>query len=320
MPSKEDFLKANPSVSNEKNSFKPKKRAPYLFQEEVNGNDTDIKILSISTSKIDRWKYKDRPDNEIGDIDSLANEFSTLGQQQPCVVRKKPNGRYELLIGERRWHAAKKAQTKLKVICVELSDSDAALAQIAENDSRKDLSDYAKGISLSKLINSGVIQQKDLTNKLGKTKQYISALLSFSKIPPEIVDAISDMSKVSAKTAERIKQLSSKGEPYINGIIHLADKIREGKVGSKKLSEMLDKRINKESTDTEKFYIKGKHVGTMRLDNNSSPSYHIPKALLSRLYDIGFSKKDIGEMIADVLNNASEGEVPSRGLREGEPP
>lgn len=231
-------------------------------------------IINVDPSRIKRWKHKDRPENELGDINALAKEFIEIGQQQPCIVRAIENSScYELIIGERRWQAAKIAKKDLMVIVSRISDNDAALAQIAENDSRKDLSDYAKGISFAKLISENVIKQKDLITKLGKSKQQISALLSFSKIPKEVIIAIGDMTKVSSNTAERIKELCNKGDSYINAIISIADKIRTGKFGRHAIEKTVLISLSNDSeklkTSAKKFYSSnGDHLFTCHISGS----------------------------------------------------
>ena len=67
--------------------------------------------IPMAPNKIINWEFSDRPISELGDITSLANEFTKIGQQQPCLVIPHPDkvGHYELIKGERRWMAAKKA-------------------------------------------------------------------------------------------------------------------------------------------------------------------------------------------------------------------
>ena len=80
----------------------------------------------------------------------MAEEFLSIGQQIPCIVRKITDSvdfQYELIAGERRWRAAQKANVLLKVLIRNLSDNEAALVQISENSNRSALSDYAKGMS-----------------------------------------------------------------------------------------------------------------------------------------------------------------------------
>ena len=165
-------------------------------------------IISIEPSEISRWSLKDRPENELGDISELARTFKEVGQQVPCIIRPAPdkNG-YELIVGERRWHAAKEAGVKLKAILKNLSDHEAGLIQAIENEQRHGLSDYAKGMSYYRMIEKGILKQKDLIDKLNMSQQQVSRLLSFSKIPPEITYALEDMTKISSRTSEEIVRL-----------------------------------------------------------------------------------------------------------------
>lgn len=249
-------------------------------------SDNKQYILSVSTSTIQNWEFHDRPEAELGDLQALANDFIKVGQQQPCIVRPTSSDttkKYELIVGERRWRAAILAGVDLKVIVKNLSNVDAALSQAAENDNRVDLSDYAKGMSFSKLIDDKVIKQKDLIEKLGRSKQYVSALLSFSKIPVEVIDAVGDWSSVNARLGEKIKQLSSKGEENIQAIISMSSKIREGKIGEKTIERLIVKRLSPVESlvnTNQKIHTRdGRHIFTWRTDNNSLPSIHFPKQI-----------------------------------------
>ena len=215
-------------------------------------NDFLERITLIDTKYIRNWELKDRPQNELGDIDSLANEFSEIGQQIPCIVRplkNVPPYKYELIAGERRLKAAIIAKVQLKVIIKELSDAEAAIVQLSENNNRKNLSDYAKGISYSKIIEKGLFTQTDLIKKIGLNKVAISRLLSFRNIPTSIVDSIGDMTKVSARTASTIVSLSNKGDDYVKCIMNHSKLLKTGKVGHEKLKRIVELEINKESND-----------------------------------------------------------------------
>jgi ParB family chromosome partitioning protein len=207
-------------------------------------NNNENAIISLDPNKISLWKYKDRPANELGDIDLLAKKMKDIGQQQPCIVR--PSGinkdYYELIAGERRWRASIKASINLKVIVKNLTDNEAAIVQDEEN-YHNPLSEFAQGMSYANQIKDGILKQVDLIDKIGITKQKLSRLLSFSQIPTDVSSAIGDLRKVSSGTAEKIKQLCSKGEEYKNCIIELSEKIRSGKLGHEKLSKIIEEKL-----------------------------------------------------------------------------
>jgi ParB family chromosome partitioning protein len=239
-------------------------------------------VLLIPPSNIVNWSFHDRPNNELGNIDELAEEFKTIGQQQPCIIRplKDKSSNYEIIVGERRWLAAKKANIKLKAIVLPLSDNDAALIQIAENKNRKDLSDYAKGKSFSKLINSKIITQRELIEKLKISPQKISKLLSYEKIPLGVLQEIGDMSKVSATTAEKIKQLCNKGVQYVQAIKSLSNKIRRAELGHTRLEEEVYNIVNNNaSINNKKFFSKNEellfNVHSNKSKTNILLSHHV---------------------------------------------
>src|SRR5262249_28150879 len=143
--------------------------------------DNENLIQQIDPCNICRWRYKDRPDNELGNIDELAADLKQNGQIQPIILRQNTSGTsedYELIIGERRWRAAKLAHIKLKAMVWSLSDKESAILQAAENEKRKDISDYAKGISYKRLIDEKIVTVKDLEIQLNKSQSYIRNVLS----------------------------------------------------------------------------------------------------------------------------------------------
>ncbi len=319
--SESQFNKYAESKKNEKltSALHKKKYSHHrVFDDPFNKKDeeqseTNILIKEIDTDKIINWELHDRPENELGNIEDLANNIKQIGQLQPCVVRPHPNkdSMYELIIGERRWRAVMLLGLKLKVEIKDFTDKQAILSQAAENDRRKNLSDYAKGVHFAKLIEKGFIKQKDLISELGKSKQYVSALLSFSKIPQAILEEIDDMSQISARTAEKIKQLSGKGDSYVEAIISLADKLREAQIGHEKLESLVNCIIKKNkyklnetthNVENDKIYSNtGRHLFTWRLDNNKKPSIHFPKDIVKLINNSVINKDEVNKGIIDLI-------------------
>lgn len=270
-------------------------------------SDSSEHVLLVPTDKIENWAYSDRPSSELGDITALAEDFKLIGQQQPCIVRPNPrqSGHYELIAGERRWHAAKLAGTKLKVISKNLSDKEAALIQAAENESRKGLSDYAKGMNYARLIDQGVLAQSDLINILKISKQQVSRLLSYNKIPSIVIDEIGDMTKVSARTAEQIKQICAKGDEYIKIVLEYSKLLRDGKLGCSRLVKLVSERINPSKIQTittlKSYYDRDEHLFTWKKDKNNIWSLSLSESI-SKLISIDTAESSkLKEEIKNVI-------------------
>lgn len=275
-----------------------------LLKEESSVVDIDIKNIL-------RWKYKDRPENELGDIKELSETFKSVGQQQPCILRnsKEFPGKYDLIVGERRWRAAEFAGVKLKAIIRDIDDKTAALIQAVENERRSDISEFAKGISYSDKIEKGLITQRDLTEILGISKQQVTRLLSYKKIPKPLFNAINDFRKVSSRTAYELVRLANKSEKNLQLLIEMSEKIKEGKYGSTKIEKELNKKlINKKAFLNKKITKKdGRHLFTWRLDNNSVLAIHFPKDISDlinkNMIDFEAISQEIKECISKKLSN-----------------
>jgi ParB family chromosome partitioning protein len=261
---------------------------------ETQKKSTDSAMKKVNPKRILNWRYHDRPENELGDIEALAKEFNdpNIGQQQPCIVRPyvgKDNYDYELIAGERRWRAALKAEVKLLIIVKELTDEQAELCQIAENLNRENLSEYATGKSLARLLEAKTLKQKDLQRYFPKfTAVRINRLLSFSQVPNDIWDAVGDMRNVTSRTATEIRSLLKKGDEYKLAIIQLAQLIQEGKVGSTTLVREVEKLVNPTQSTKTKDALEvressGRHLFSWRKDSNKNISISFPKDIRERL-------------------------------------
>lgn len=257
----------------------------------IHNDQTDTNLpgalIEIDPKDIHKWEFKDRPENELGDLDELAKSIKTVGQLQPGIVRlsKDSSFKYELIIGERRWKACIIAGLLFQAKLTALNNSEASIAQAIENKDREKLSDYARGMNYTKQIIAGNLKQSDLTEKLGVSRQNISRLLSYREIPTPLIEAIEDMTKVSPRTAEEIKLLCKKDSAAINILISVADKIRNG-IGHTTVRKYYEKRKSSHTdpiSNLKVFSKEGRHLYTWRKDGNGNLSISFPKDIRSIL-------------------------------------
>ena len=255
----------------------------------------NLGYIKIHTDLIKRWEYKDRPENEMGNLDALAEQFKTVGQQVPCIVRpiNEDPYQYELIAGERRFEAAKIANLYLHVIVKKLTDTEAVFCQITENQHRKDISAYYRYLSIKKSIDNGFIKEKDLSDKLGISRQSKYALMSYGKIPKLIQEEIGDLSKVSPRTSEAIVNLS-KNKENIPSIIELSDKIRLGKIGMTTLKKYIEVDRSKISLDPQEILNKCIEINNMLKNKNLIVSflYHNKNIHVDLLETVNHSLED----------------------------
>ena len=267
-------------------------------------------ILEVDPHQIRNWYLADRPESELVSVKQYAKEFANpkIGQKIPCVVRKVNDDKefkFEIIAGEQRWRAAKLAGTTLKVIVKELTNSEAAIEQIIEN-KRDNLSDYAQGMNYSKLIKQKLLKQKDLESVINKSPVEINRLLAFSQVPTEVWNAIGNMSKVSARTASEIRALLKKHPEYLDKVIQLAPRLREGKLGAATLKRELSHSSNsgkkKPISAREVRTNSGRHLFTWRSDSNKNISISFPQDMRTQINQTELEKAVQNELERQINN------------------
>ena len=119
------------------------------------------------------------------DLESLVQSIRETGLVEPLKVRTVLDGAYELVSGERRLRAMKILGVEhASCIMREMSDAEVLLDQWAENEERKDLSDYAKAQKLRQMLDALKITQDELAKKLGKTQQWVSLHIQMLRLEP----------------------------------------------------------------------------------------------------------------------------------------
>jgi ParB/RepB/Spo0J family partition protein len=128
---------------------------------------------------------------EDPELEELVESIKAYGVLEPLIVRQKPDGTFEIVAGERRFTAAKKAGlTEVSVIIKPLSDQEACEIQLTENIQRKDLVDIEKAHMLDHMIKQFGYTQEKLAKKLGKSQPWVSQHLAMLKLPENITRVI----------------------------------------------------------------------------------------------------------------------------------
>ena len=151
-------------------------------------------------------------------IDELAASIEAHGVIQPVLLRKAENG-YELVTGERRWRAARKAGLKsIPAVIREVSDEENALFAIIENMQREDLNTIEEAAAYQGIIQRYGMTQEGLARAVGKSRPYIANTLRALSMQDEIVEMLrSEVLTLghanalgSVKDAERQLELAKK--------------------------------------------------------------------------------------------------------------
>ena len=142
-------------------------------------------------------------------ISELSASILEHGIIQPLVVRKSSAG-YEIVAGERRWRAARKAALK-EVPCLirKFSDEENMLIAIIENMQREDLNPIEEAEGLNQMIKTYGLTQEEVSKSVSKSRPYITNALRLLKLPPQIQDLVTE-GKISTGHARALISVTDK--------------------------------------------------------------------------------------------------------------
>lgn len=157
---------------------------------EIKEDENSVVYISINDIKPNENQPRKIFDDEK--IDELADSILQHGIIQPLVVRKNTHG-FEIVAGERRWRASRKAELK-EVPCIvrEFTDEENMLIAIIENMQREDLNPMEEAAGLHQMISSYGLTQEEVSRSVSKSRPYITNSLRLLKLPVEIQDMVSE--------------------------------------------------------------------------------------------------------------------------------
>ncbi len=127
----------------------------------------------------------DQPRKALGDLRELTESIREKGVLEPLLVRFVPREDcYDIISGERRWHAAQGAGLR-EVPCIEKIADDAETLELAliENLQRKDLTPFEEADGLQRLADHFDYTHDDIAKKIGRARSSVTETLSLREIP-----------------------------------------------------------------------------------------------------------------------------------------
>ncbi|MDE8733169.1 ParB/RepB/Spo0J family partition protein [Eubacteriales bacterium DFI.9.88] len=161
----------------------------------INSEKADeIRAQGIEFIDINNIKPNENQPRKVFDdvkLQELANSIKEHGLIQPVILRQAKKG-YEIVAGERRWRACRKAGLK-EIPCMikELTDEQNMLVAIIENMQREDLNPIEEAEGLNQMISSFGMTQEEVSKSVGKSRPYITNSLRLLKLPQEVRNMVS---------------------------------------------------------------------------------------------------------------------------------
>jgi ParB family transcriptional regulator, chromosome partitioning protein len=150
---------------------------------------SNIFLAKIEELHSNQSQPRSRFDDEK--IAELAASLKEIGMLEPILVRKRSQGGYEIVAGERRWRAAQKAGIyEVPVFVRELSQTEAFEAALVENLQREDLNPLEIARGFQRLISEHEHSQDSIAKLLGKDRSTVANALRLLKLPESVASSI----------------------------------------------------------------------------------------------------------------------------------
>ena len=144
-------------------------------------------ILRIPTDMIEPNPYQPRMSFDQEALEELADSIRTLGLIQPITVRRKDDGRYQIISGERRFRASRMAgMDMIPAYIRDTNDQGMLEMAIVENIQRENLDPIEVAMSYQRLIDECSLTQEQMALRVGKKRASVTNFLRLLKLPAKI--------------------------------------------------------------------------------------------------------------------------------------
>lgn len=163
-----------------------------LIPSETKSSEPDSPLREIPVGDIVPNTFQPRRTFDEEALVSLTSSIRELGVLQPILVREH-DGRYELIAGERRWRAAKRAGLdRIPAVVRDVDDQTSLAHAIVENVQRAELNAIEEAAAFQQLIDDFELTQDDVATRVGKSRPAITNALRLLTLSTDLQRAIID--------------------------------------------------------------------------------------------------------------------------------
>ncbi|SFF65503.1 chromosome partitioning protein, ParB family [Halobacillus alkaliphilus] len=179
-------------------------------------------------------------------IQELKESIEEHGILQPLIVRKSIKG-FEIVVGERRFRAAKRANLDTVPALVRvLTDEQMMELALLENLQREDLTPIEEAKAYQNLMNELSLTQESLSKRLGKSRSHIANLVRLLSLPVEVTRKIND-GTLSMGHGRALLGLKNREQ-----VIALAARIEKEALNVRQAERLIFENNNKDRTERKK--------------------------------------------------------------------
>ncbi len=144
-------------------------------------------LQSLNVELLQPGRYQPRTHMDEASLDELAESIRQQGVMQPVLVRPLADGRYEIIAGERRWRAARRAGLQdLPAVVREVPDESALAMALIENIQRENLNPLEEAAGIQRLIDEFRMTHEVAAQAVGRSRSAVSNLLRLLALPAAV--------------------------------------------------------------------------------------------------------------------------------------
>jgi ParB family transcriptional regulator, chromosome partitioning protein len=304
-------------LNSQRDYIKRGNEGSFYFKTQFGIEFNENELIFVDPKECEPWKYANRLEDDMGDLEGLIESIRENKQLQPALVRPHPNRHdgiiYEIIFGRRRHLACLKLGIPFLVIRKNIQNiQDAVASQDAENKFRKNVSGYSNALFYKRLLAESVFKtEKELAKKLGMSSSTLNDLMAYIRIPDDIIKAMPNIHNLSNSMALKIVSLLNKSDKWHNRILECAPEIGKTITSPIRLEKALSQKKTRESYSNETqivFSPKGKKLFTFKRDQRGAPCFVLHRELW------GIDHEQLCDYLKSYLEAAMKSGYPDQQL------
>lgn len=167
---------------------------PTEYTEQTVGGEDPQGFLEVPVASVRPNPRQPRAHFDEEALAGLTASIAELGVLQPVLVRSVGDGQFELIAGERRWRASRRAGLQTIPVVVRNADTDASLLEqaLVENLHRADLNPMEEAAAYQQLIEDFGLTQEAVAKRVGKSRAAVTNTLRLFQLPPAIQGLVAE--------------------------------------------------------------------------------------------------------------------------------
>ncbi len=181
-----------PSNKQQSKGMGPRKALGKGLEALLGSVDSAIGTLrDISLGEVVPNPYQPRVVFETSELEALSESIKRQGVLQPITVRKRPQGDYELISGERRWRASKLAgRETIPALVRQAGKAESLELALVENIQRKNLTPIEAAQAYQRMITEFHLTQEQVAARVGKERSSVANVVRLINLPREVQESI----------------------------------------------------------------------------------------------------------------------------------